>query len=293
MTTTTKQIVQFNKETENKPEFIRAKEIALYSQENQNSALNPLAHKYKGIVNEQNEKQIFNVVGTGYKIVQHDEMYDAVESTIKNLGLKAKIRTAEIGDGARLRMELTFPDIQIKIGHAEVNDVVNLRMAFDNSYNATTGMRCSVDGLRLKCTNGMKVPEGFAYFYHRHTKGLDVNSLIPTIERGVEVFQTKIKEKWDRYFQNKIDPNKARTFIQECIQDKTISVKYLEMMLRRMDFGGDIEIRGLGQITNQWMLYNLVTEVLTHECNSLDMQENFMNKMDNKIETNLKNLVMA
>ena len=292
MTTATNEITFNSEEEETKQNrFVEAKEISLYSQENINSKHNALAPKYKGICNAANPEQIFNVVGMGYKIAQHDEVYDAVEATVRDLGLKAKVKTLELDDGARLRMQLTFPDLAIKIGDPQLNDLVSFRMTFDNSYNATTGLRGMIDGERLACLNGMKVADNFSTYYHRHTKGLDVNALIPTIEKGIEVFQTKIKDKWESYYNTKIDPIKARNFLEQCSEDKIISQKYLEMMIKRMDFGGSVEIRGAGQITNQWMLYNLVTEILTHECDSIDTGDRFAKKMDTKINSSLKDLL--
>lgn len=288
----TAQVLFSNEEDETtQPKFIQAKEIALFSQDGQDADYNALAGKYKGIVNADNPKQIFNVVGPGYKIAQHDEVYDIVTKTVKDMGLKTNVRVKEMNEGARLRLELSFPDIQIKIGNSAVDDIVNMRMAFDNSYNATTGLRGVVDGLRLICNNGMKVPESFARNYHKHTKGMDLSRLSTTIEKGIEVFQTKIKERWERYYLTKIDPNKARTFLEECSANKVISQKYLEMMIKRLDFGGDVEIRGAGQITNQWALYNLITEILTHECESVDTQERFSNKMDLAVQRNLNSLL--
>jgi hypothetical protein len=287
------EILFSNEETETVKEkrFIEAKEISLFSQENTNAVHNPLAGQFKGICNADNPSQLFNVVSPGYKIAQHDEVYDIVTNAVSDLGLKANVVTEEMNEGARLRILLTFPDVNIKIGDPALNDIVNMRMAFDNSYNATTGLRGVVDGERLACLNGMKVPEGFARNYHRHTKGMDLTKLSETIEKGVDVFQTKIKERWERYYLTKIDPTKARTFLEQCLEDKVISQKYIQMMIQRMDFGGNVEIRGAGQITNQWMLYNLITEVLTHECTSADTQDSFSRKMDNMVAKNLSNLL--
>jgi hypothetical protein len=276
--------------------FTVAKEISLYSQDVTDGPMNPLAPKYKGIVNAENHSQIFNVVGMGYKIAQHDEVFEAIEQTVKELGFKADITPYVLDEGGRLKVRVTFPDINLHIGPREVGDIVNLRMTFDNSYNATTGLRGCVDGLRLKCTNGMTVPEKFAYSYHKHTKGMDINKLCIAIEKGVETFQTKIKEKWERYQATKINPDKARIFLQELAQKEegkktVISKKYLDMMLERMDWGGSIDVRGAGMVTNQWMLYNLATEILTHECKSPDVQERFAGTMDRVIDANISKLI--
>ncbi|MDB4330419.1 DUF945 domain-containing protein [bacterium] len=287
------EILFSNEEEEVKPEprFLVAKEIELFSQDGTDASHNSLAHKYKGICNAANVEQIFNVVGKGYKIAQHDEVFDIVEKTVKEMGLKSEVKIKEMNDGARLRFTLTFPDINIKIGDPALNDIVNMRMGFDNSYDGTTGLRGIVDGERLACLNGMKVPEELVREYHRHTQGMDLTRLATTIEKGVVIFQTKIKERWDRYYNTKIDPNKARTFLEQCHEDQVISQKYLKAMIERLDFGGNIEIRGAGQITNQWMLYNLVTEILTHECDSVDAQERQSKKMDDKINNNLASLL--
>lgn len=286
--------ILFSKEEETQNQFMRAKEIPLFSQGDAGN-YNSLAKRYKGIVDEANETNILNVVSPGYKIVQHDELYDSVTKAIKESGLKADLKVLKLCDGARIRMTATFPDLFLKIGDPSLNDIVSFRMAFDNSYNGTTGIRTCVDGMRLKCLNGMKVPESFARYYHKHTQGLELGNVATTIEKGVNTFLSKIKDRWERYYQTKIDPAKARLFLSNCLEDKVQGVagKYLEEMLKRFDHGGNIDIRGEGQITNQWMLYNLVTEVMTHSEASVDVQDTATNKMDSLINSNINKLVSA
>ena len=271
-----------------RPDFVVAKEIALYSQEDANSPYNSLAHKYKGIANEADVSQIFNVVGKDYKLLQHSEMYDMIEKTVLDLGLNAKIKSIQLNEGARLRLLITFPDIIIKIGQ---EDSVKMMMAFDNSYNATTGLRAAVLGKRIKDHSLLYLGDSFSYFYHRHTKGMDANQIVPTMEKGVEVFQNKVKEKWERYYATKIDPVKAREFLQLWHDEKVISQKYLQKIMERM--GRGINIQGIGTVTNQWSLYNVIAEVLNQECSSQDTTEASIKKLDDKVNANLKNLSMA
>lgn len=284
--------ILFTEEEKKESRFMAAKEIKLFSQEDSGN-MNDLSSKYKGIVNAANEKQILNVVSPGYKIVQHDDLVDTVEKAIKERGLRAKTNILQMNDGARLRMIVTFPDLMIKIGDPALNDIVNFKMSFDNSYNGTTGIRTCADGERLKCLNGQKVPESFARYYHKHTQGLDLTNVGTTIEKGIDTFLTKIKDRWDRYYQTKIDPAKARLFLTDLVDKKVkgVAKKYLEEMLKRFDHGGNIDIRGEGQITNQWMLYNLVTEVMTHTCDSVDVQDQATNKMDALINAKINSLM--
>lgn len=282
----------FTNKDEKKPKFVQAQEIALYSQNGAGEIFNPLAHKYKGIVNAEKVSQIFNVVGKDYKLLQHDEMYDIIEKTITDMGFNAKITTFQMNEGARLRMLLTFPDIKINIGPQEAGDLINLRIAFDNSYNATTGLRCSVDGIHVKSNAILKISDSLAYYYHKHSKGMDVNNIVPSMAKGMEVFETKVKERWERYYSTRIDPVKAKAFIESLLKPEDgkkpmISAKYLESMLQKMA-QGKATVNGL---TTQWSLYNLVMNVLTNECLSVDTQESFSNKMDDKINTSISKLI--
>lgn len=273
------------------PEFITAKEITLLSRDGDGAQLNDLTGKYKAIVNADKVEQIFNIVGAGYKILQHEEMYSLVRETVKELGFKTSIKTIQMNEGARLRMVVTFPDIFVKIGPSSVNDVVTFRMSFDNSYDATTGLRTMVDGVRERTNSALILPDNFAHFYHRHTKGMDANNIRPTIVKGNENFLTKVKEKWEKYYLTKIDPNKVKNLFQELHDDKFISQKYLMAMLSRLS--NEVVMRGMGDITNQWSLYNLVSDVMNNECDSMDVQENAVKKIDDKINSSIKDLIIS
>lgn len=285
----------FTDENETEQNLTVAKSINLYSQENENADYNCLAHRFKGIVNAENPKQIFDVVGKDYKIIQHNEVYDKVIAKLKELGLRHEVKTTEFKEGARLRLVVNLPDLIINVGPREINDIVAFRMTFDNSYDSSKGLTAFMDGMRLACLNGQTVPDRFSKFYHRHTPGCDVNKMIDQIDVAVDRFQTKLKEKFDAYYNTKIDPSKARTFLEECKADKNFKVsnKYLEEMIRKMDFGGNVDISGEADLTNQWGLYNLITEVMTHDCQleNPDTREDFIRQLDNRMNRKLSSLL--
>ena len=276
-------IVHSNLEMEQVPDLVQAKEISLYSQESVNAPYNSLAGRFKGIVDANNVETIFNVVSPAYKIAQHSEVHGLVIDALQATGFKCKVRTEQYNDGARMRVSVGFPDIMVKIDQ----EVITLRMAIDNSYNSTTGLRVVVSGERARDNVLLSIPDSFAFYYHKHFGGMDVNNIGPSIDKGVSIFLTKVKEKWEKYFHTKIDPVKARDFLEQCDRDKTISKKYLKMMLERMNL--DATVKGL-QITNQWLLHGLVSEILSKECKSKDTMERLMTTMDNKINSNISNL---
>lgn len=265
-------------EDTNKNRFVVAKEIALFSKDGEDAEYNSLATQFKGIVNSANIEQIFNIVSSSYKLAQHDDVYNATVETVKDLGFRTTEHVLELNDGARLRLALRFPDLNVTVA----NDSVNMVMTVDNSYNATTGLRCSIDGWIEKGEIKLKVREQFSYFYHRHTKGLSINDLIPTVERGIKVFQEKIKVKFQTYAKVDIDPEKVIAFLEQCYEDKVIAQKYLNFMIRRAKET---------PIKTQWELYKVINEVMHTESNSEDIKDRFSQDMDFKVMRNLSSLL--
>lgn len=273
------------------PEFVEAAEINLFSQENENADMNCLAHKYKGIVDADNVKNIFNVVSPTYKLIQHREVYDEMKESVQRMGMAAKLENISTNEGARVRFQLTFPDVQVSIGNAEQGDIINLRIAIDNSYNATTGLRCIVSGYRKLDDTNLVVNDRLSRFYHKHTKGADVANLGESLLKGLKVFKDKIQKKWDKYYDTKVDPAKVRDLLRESIgkdeDDKKkvkVANKYLESMLAEAT---------KKNVTNQFEFYALAAKVLTHGNKSIDSRDNDIREMEKFIQSNISKIAMS
>lgn len=230
----------------------------------------------KGLVNADDELDRFAIVGVGYKIAQHEEVYDIVEKALVDLKVEHNTRTTEMKNGARLRIDLMFPEIT----HTIAGEKIQLWASFDNSYDSSTGLRLEINAYipayetSLYCSE--VVTDELNRYYHRHTKGLEVGMLDGTISKGIELFQTRIGKEFEDLLNTPISMNEAKAFIQELLEDKKVKTakKYLEK----------IEENISDRITNGWVFYTLVSSILTKEVESVDVRKNNAREILGKIK---------
>lgn len=263
--------------SKDKNEFVTATEVEIHSKKGEGN-FNFLGDKWKGIANAANTDEVFAIVGKGYKIAQHQDVYEMVTDAIRDNSLNANVQMLELNDGARIHGRITFPDLKFDLNGREIT----MRMTFDNSYNYTTGVRMIVGALCQHSGVYYYIRERFSTFYHRHTKGLDIRDIEKKVQKGVDVFQNKIRDKFATYAATNINPNKVNDFLEECVNDKVIPEKYLKSIMENAK-----------SCTNQFDLYEASCQVLTTEMNdtSIDSQRDHMIKMDTRITSKLKDLV--
>ncbi len=256
---------------ENLLQFNQAKKINLYD------CNGNLINGHKAVVNKKNEQQVFSVVSDNYQVVQHDEVISTIEKTLSSLNLRYDKKVIELNNGARVRVEMIFPDIEVNLGNG---DVSKFRATFDNSYDCSTGLRLDIGAFRMICTNGLTIGERWGSYYHKHSQGLNISMLGKSVKHGVKIFKTKVKAMFEDMAQLEISPDQARAFLDNTIEKKLIANKYLDGMMNRLNYGGNVEIKRDSQINSKWMLYNLISEELTHNCESLDAQRRYANIMN-------------
>ena len=258
-------------------EFKTAKKIDLFDG-------NGNQWKMKGVVNAENEKEQFNTVSDGYTIVQHQELVSMVEEAVADKNLNAITRIEEMNEGARIRMQLTFPDITLDV--EENGQQVALRCTYDNSYDGTTGLRLEV---------GAKSPYGGGFlwvggivralednYYHRHTKGVNVAEFEKKLEKGITSFQTKIKDHFKGMFKTPMTCETATNFLDDAINDKKFkgSLKYAESIKNKVRSSN---------IKNKWQFYCLICDVIGQEINSVDNRERQLNMLVSRLHRLVKN----
>lgn len=235
-------------------EFKTAKRIKLLDE-------NGNAWYQDGIVNADNEKEQFNTVSPGYTIVQHSEVVDKVEEALTDKNLNPSKRFFDSNEGARIRMELTFPDVTCDV--EDNGKQIELRCYYDNSYNGTTGLRLEV-GAKSPYSNGF-LWCGQTY-YHRHTKGVNVSELEKKLEQGIKAFQDKIKKQFKAMFKTVLTNQMAETFLEETIEDKKYkgSATYLKDILSEVK---------RASLKNKWQFYCLICDVITNSGASMENKD--------------------
>jgi hypothetical protein len=233
-------------------QFKRAKEIDIFDANG-----NKWEGK-KGLVNEANEQERFEIVGVGYKIAQHDEVFEIVDKALNDLQIVHKTSTLEMKEGARLRIDLKFPEIV----HTIAEEKIQLWATFDNSYDQSTGLRLEINAYmerteaNLYCSE--VISEKLNRYYHRHTKGLEVGMLEGTISKGIEIFQSEIGKEFNQLAATTITGMGAKAFISDLIENKSCKTarKYLDMISEAITNAED-------RLTTAWALYSLVSSILT------------------------------
>lgn len=234
--------------------FPRAKEVKLsYADGNDTIEVK----NFKGLVDEADVTKFFDVVGINYKVAQHDEVADIVTKSLTDLGIAHEQKPYVLNEGARLRIFIKFPDTKIGIG----NDTLYMVSAFDNSYDCTTGLRYELGAYQSEHL----IPLGGSYskYYHRHTKGMSVNEIENTIYRGVETFQTKIKQELEVLVETKIDTLVLSGWLNDQInvdegKKSLIPIKYLKKIK-------EVFTEERTSLNSLWDVYNMICRVLSKE----------------------------
>ena len=235
----------------------------------------------KGVVNEANEHESFNTVSDGYNIVQHQEIVDLVKKVLEDKNLKPRTSILELNHGGRIHIDLTFPEITLDV--EDNGQAVPLKCTYDNSYDGSTGLRLEV---------GAESPSGKGFlwvgdvvkaledkYYHRHTKGVDIQKFEKKLEKGMESYQTKIKEHFKRMFKTPVTNQAATAFLDDVIDVKGISAKYVKSIQKEVN---------ISSIKNKWQLYCIICDVISSEASSIDVRNRQLNLIINRLHKKIK-----
>lgn len=224
----------------------------------------------KGIVNEADELDRFAIVGEGYKIAQHEEVIGMINQSLTDLNLDNKMAIEEMNEGARLRVNLNFPQVY----HTIAEERVILWATFDNSYDSSTGLRLEINAKIEHSSNCLYVSEAICEqlnrHYHRHTKGLNVEELEGTVQKGIEIFQNEIGKEFQKLADTPIKGIEAKLWIEKLLSSKKkskVAKKYLECIKEAID-------KNDSKLNSAWALYSLISSILTKDIPSVDLRRN-------------------
>ena len=117
-----------------------------------------------------------------------------VDDALQDRNLLANPLIREMNQGARIHIELNFPNITLDV--EENGQQVKLCCTYDNSYDGTTGLRLQI-GAESPYHGGFLYVGGVVRsseenYYHRHTKGVNVTKFGDKLEKCINSFQNKI-----------------------------------------------------------------------------------------------------
>lgn len=199
-----------------------------------------LPNDYKCVVREDTNEAI-SIVRNSYKIVPNEELINKLMHELLTLDTPFKVDPSHsFVDNYRMRLQVTFPDITINDSKSDIA----LSLFLHNSYDMSEGVRMFFGGIRSICSNGMVFGKLLAKFYHRHTKGFQIENLKESLVEAYEALP---------HIQDRIHQLEALP-VTESIKTK------VEDNLGKKIARDVIEEYPM----NQYQLYDAITYVISH-----------------------------
>ena len=191
---------------------------------------------------------VLGVVGDNYRIVRHQEVINSVSSILGDLGLEEKTRT--ICKQGSVLFSKFYSDKKYE-GEIKVGDIVKFGIEVFNSYNGTLPVGIILIAERLKCTNGMVVPETLSKFTVRHSNRLNLEVIKQRMKSILEGYPL-ILENYRQWETIKVEESRVQKFFEDNFGNR-LQKNLFEIYIAEKE-GNSI-----------WDLYNVLTYWNTHE----------------------------
>lgn len=202
--------------------------------------------------------------GSRYRMISHDDVVNSILDGVKasNLTSDYEVNVDVIEGGRKLRGEIIFPDL---VQQPAVNDYVQFRVSFFNSYDGSWAFSQQANGLRLWCLNGCTTADAIAKSRFKHTASVNVDGSAAKIIGGAEHFMGR-SQVWQSWMQTRLNNDQVEQFFRSTICKVVTKQKQVaktnEKQLENLISGWDREKVDLGW--NKWALYNCLTHWATH-----------------------------
>jgi hypothetical protein len=223
---------------------------------------NPIQGSQAVVRTDTNE--VLGVHGSRYRVLSHDDVVNSLMDAVKESDLSSdyQLKVKVIEGGRKLRGEILFNNITIE---PAVGDIVQYRISFFNSYDASWSFSQAADGLRLWCLNGCTTPMGTGRSVFKHTQSINVEGSAKKIAGGLDTFMNN-RELWQNWMSVHVTDHMAEAFFKATIA-KTPSRQQLVMKTNEKQLENLLAIwtaekAQLG--ANKWALYNAMTYWATH-----------------------------
>jgi hypothetical protein len=213
------------------------------------------SNNYQAVVRT-DTNEVLGIHGKGYNLLSNAEAFDAFDNALyeSQLDLSGIIVKNEIANfGAKSFRTYTFPSHTVQVGRS-IEDETQLKLQIINSYDGSTGFSSRVGGFRLLCSNGMVVGNSLMYKSIRHTKSLDIESVISRLNETIDVYLEN-SQQWQKWSNQRIS-----------LYDLEAVVKHFadgnEKLEQSLIENYHSEAQYLGP--TKWSLFNAFTHWTTH-----------------------------
>lgn len=157
--------------------------------------------------------------------------------------------------GAKMRLQATFPDAEVKIGE----DDVRPRAGIKNSLDLSLEWEPWFGGMVKRCTNGLLMYGNLIEGGAKHKMSLNLEENINRLVEGVEMMD-EMFHIWDTWTKKKLTQSQA----MEMLEESPLSEKQVEKIAELPEIGTNMTLKGQQSIT-PWFLNSVVTQYIEHE----------------------------
>ena len=250
---------------------------------------------YKAIVHGET-KETLGRVSDGYKVITHKEVSDTVTNLFEKLGIKYTTTPEDTrvgAKGSRFFQTIYFPDLAFNPakklgipstaldvgGHQMIDEEVHIPFVkARNSYNKSERLGFGYGVGRLWCSNGCALLVSETNLFYRHNQEFDLEKVKDVLfERLQEnssliekVYARLNQEKGIDYLKNLIDGDFPAKF-KLAVLEKVAPYATIKSVTRPLVEGEKqevMEIESIATDVSGWAVYNLATDVASHQISS-------------------------
>lgn len=194
------------------------------------------------------------------------------------------IKVGLYGDGAKLRVEATFPETNVKIG----KDAINPRAGIKSSYDLSLEWESWFGARVLRCTNGLLMFKKLSNGGGKHRLSLDLEGSISQMAKGMEALDDQYGI-WNQWLKIQMEKTQA----MEMLETSPLSEKQVENVLLLPELGQHDTIEQhfeKKKPISAWFLNSIVTQYFEHEMDDtpskLALMERWTAHMHKKVRLN-------
>lgn len=230
------------------------------------------------------DTRFFGTVSKQYILLEHKEASNIATNMLDKLGIKYDISTSiATGGGAKFFQTIKFPDYKFSLGDVENTAEGNKNrddfiptVILKNSYDKTCAFQFIYGGFRMVCMNGLVVGDVVQNISYVHTKQINTDYI-------GKVFQTNLEKTIEgiRFGYNRLNTEECTPYVKLLLAEIFTKNMVGEVinMLPDGSFENDDNNLEISPDISAYMLYNIITNVITHKVKSVNRQIELGNKI--------------
>ncbi len=225
-----------------------------------------------------------------YQLLKHEDAIEGIEKVIHKMPQfgKWERKIDFFNDGGRMTAEYKFTDRTFQVDKGDkLHPTINAR----NSYDLGWVFVINFGIYRLICANGAIIGEKFASYKRKHTTGLEFEQVEKILEYGMDKFsdQVDLYKTWldinttSRELEDVHKIFSGKEF-KEIIVEKEIGSKetiqeHASFEMVKQEGGPDKLLVDTDNKLNKWVLFNILTQYITHSVKNKNRQVALQTKM--------------